>query len=326
MANFTTYNPKSGNAGKTVVTISADKNSTGLNRSEYIRFRQGGKSVVLSIIQNRIEDYEFYTLNPTISVKPEDTVTSTVVYWYGKDAGLDKWTASSNRTWLKVTPTESNEERTDIRLEFGENDGDRRTGTITFSDGRKSAIISFTQSAKEKPDYYPRPSNSQIMYSTTDGAQIDFRQGDFNTTVSTQGYADGYWTVQFNGTVTGCDTVAFRNNSKLSMLSLPESFTAFGISALEGCVSLKDIRIWGDNAPSADDNIMRTAGVVDGVVHIRSDASTRTFENFINHLNNGGNVFTLKLDLVASSAFSVNLDEPEMSSLENEDNETSENG
>lgn len=154
---FTTYTPKSGGQGKTKITISADKNTTGGTRTEYIKFTQGSKSVVLTVIQEvepQIE-YQFYPANYSMEIDYNQLGAKNVIYWYGKQYGIEKWWLSTNLPdWIRLSPDESNTEITELSFLFTENTGEERRAILTFTDWNKTFNIEIVQKAKKEDDIY----------------------------------------------------------------------------------------------------------------------------------------------------------------------------
>lgn len=63
-------------------------------------------------------------------------------------AATSDWTATSDCTWLTVTPASGSKGMQEVILSFDDNPGEERTGTVTFTAGTYSETFTLVQNKK----------------------------------------------------------------------------------------------------------------------------------------------------------------------------------
>lgn len=63
-------------------------------------------------------------------------------------AATSDWTATSDCTWLTVTPASGGKGMQEVILSFGDNPGEERTGVVTFTAGTYSETFTLVQNKK----------------------------------------------------------------------------------------------------------------------------------------------------------------------------------
>ena len=142
--------------------------------------------------------------------------------------------SSDAQSWIKQVDTRGLQSKT-LHFDIAANNTDNdREGTITLSGGDAKQII------KVKQVVTP----CQIIYTSTDGKIITPNVEAFgNAKIVSNVYENGQGVITFDRTITSVPNDAFKSQTKLVTISLPESVTSIGNYAFFNCALLSSINL-----------------------------------------------------------------------------------
>ncbi|MCL2786972.1 MAG: hypothetical protein FWD59_00485 [Micrococcales bacterium] len=139
--SWLSVSPASGADGGTM-TVSTSANTSSTSRSGTVTVTAGGASATLSVVQAGGAPATVSVSIPSWSVWTGVASTGVLV-----TTNQASWTASSNQSWLTVSPSSGASGAT-LSVSVSANSGAARSGTVTVTAGGASATVSVTQAGE----------------------------------------------------------------------------------------------------------------------------------------------------------------------------------
>ena len=292
-AGWVTVTPASGSAadGSATITFSVAKNDTFDARSAKVSVKAGPLSATITVNQAG-KDVVF-----TLSDQQLNAETAGLEKTIEFESNAD-WTASSDASWLTVTPAsgKASDAKVSITIKAEENDTfDARTAKINVTAGKKSAVITVNQAGKD------------VIFTLSD-QQLNAETAGLEKTIEFESNAD--WTASSDAswlTVTPAsgkasdakvsisikaekNTLAKTRNAKVSVSAgsksavitvsqeaapayvkvTPASDKPFGYSGLETSISVESNAAWTVSCDAGWLEVSPSNGEGNGTVNVKA--------------------------------------------------------
>ncbi|MBS7290720.1 MAG: BACON domain-containing protein [Bacteroidales bacterium] len=292
-ASWLTVTPASGKASdaKVSITIKAEKNDTFDARTAKVNVTAGENSAVITVNQAG-KDMVF-----TLSDQQINAETAGLEKTIEFESNAD-WTASSDASWLTVTPAsgKASDAKVSITIKAEKNDTfDARTAKVNVTAGKKSAVITVNQAGKD------------VVFTLSD-QQLNAETAGLEKTIEFESNAD--WTASSDAswlTVTPAsgkasdakvsitikaekNTLAKTRNAKVSVSAgsksavitvsqeaapayvkvTPASDKPFGYSGLETSISVESNAAWTVSCDAGWLEVSPSNGEGNGTVNVKA--------------------------------------------------------
>ena len=292
-AGWVTVTPASGSAadGSATITVSVVKNDTFDARTAKVSVKAGPLSATITVNQAG-KDVVF-----TLSDQQLNAETAGLEKTIEFESNID-WTASSDASWLTVTPAsgKASDAKVSITIKAEENDTfDARTAKINVTAGKKSAVITVNQAGKD------------VVFTLSD-QQLNAETAGLEKTIEFESNAD--WTASSDAswlTVTPAsgkasdakvsitikaekNTLAKTRNAKVSVSAgsksavitvnqeaapayvkvTPASDKPFGYSGLETSISVESNAAWTVSCDAGWLEVSPSNGEGNGTVNVKA--------------------------------------------------------
>lgn len=241
-----------GSGANTMVAVAENSDDNTLyfkNACGYLKLRLYGDASVKSIAikGNKKEKLAGLatitsTYGGTPSVAMNSKATTVITLDCGEGVKLSTDVNNPTTFWIVVPPT---------TFEEG------FTMSVTDVDGKVFEKATKKEFAIKRNNIQPmavlkaefkatKPANNEIWYTTTDGKQLDLKEGRFGATIKSHKQRDDMWVITFDGNlsvlgVEGAWNGAFDTKSTLKSVVLPDSITRICAYSFYNCPALESV-------------------------------------------------------------------------------------
>lgn len=241
-----------GSGANTMVAVAENSDDNTLyfkNACGYLKLRLYGDASVKSIAIKGNKDEKLAglatitsTYGGTPSVAMNSKATTVITLDCGEGVKLSTDVNNPTTFWIVVPPTTFEEGFTMSVTDVNGNVYEKVTN--------KSVAIkrnNIQPMAALKAEFNTeKPASNEIWYTTTDGKQLDLKEGRFGATIKSHKQRDDMWVITFDGNlsvlgVEGAWNGAFDTKSTLKSVVLPDSITKICAYSFYNCSALESV-------------------------------------------------------------------------------------